>query len=83
MKHAVPEELLAGLLADYQKPDDLIGENGLLKRLTKMLVEQALEAEMSEHLGHEQAASRCQRDRQRPQWPERQDAERRFWRTAH
>ena len=26
-KHAVPEELLAGLLADYKKPEDLIGEN--------------------------------------------------------
>jgi hypothetical protein len=29
-KHAVPEELLSGLLADYKKPEDLIGENGLL-----------------------------------------------------
>jgi putative transposase len=40
------------LLANYQKPEDLIGENGLLKQLTKMLVERALETEMSEHLGH-------------------------------
>ncbi len=30
-KHEVPEELLSGLLADYKKPEDLIGENGLLK----------------------------------------------------
>ena len=30
-KHDVPEELLASLLADYKKPEDLIGENGLLK----------------------------------------------------
>jgi hypothetical protein len=30
----------------------LIGENGLLKQLTKKLVERALEAEMAEHLGH-------------------------------
>ena len=51
-KHAVPEELLSGLLADYKKPEDLIGENGLLKQLTKMLVERALEVEMAEHLGH-------------------------------
>ena len=28
-KHAVPEELLSGLMADYKKPEDLIGE-GLL-----------------------------------------------------
>ena len=51
-KHAVPEELLAGLLANYKKPKDLIGENGLLKQLTKLLVEKALDAELAEHLGH-------------------------------
>lgn len=51
-KHAVPEELLAGLLADYKRPEDLIGENGLLKQLTKLLVEKALDVELAEHLGH-------------------------------
>ena len=51
-KHAVPEDLLAGLLAGYKKPEDLIGENGLLKQLTKLLVEKALDAELAEHLGH-------------------------------
>ena len=51
-KHDVPDALLASLLADYQKPEDLIGENGLLKQLTKLLVEKALDAEMAEHLGH-------------------------------
>ena len=51
-KHDVPEELLASLLANYQKPEDLIGEEGLLKHLTKLVVERALEAEMTEHLGH-------------------------------
>lgn len=51
-KHDVPEALLASLLADYQKPEDLIGENGLLKQLTKLLVEKALDAEMAAHLGH-------------------------------
>lgn len=34
-KHDVPEELLSGLLANYKKPEDLIGENGLLKQLRK------------------------------------------------
>lgn len=42
-KHDVPEELLSGLLANYKKPEDLIGENGLLKQLTKLLVERALD----------------------------------------
>lgn len=48
----IPTELLDSLLANYQKPEDLIGENGLLKQLTKALVERALEAEMTDHLGH-------------------------------
>jgi len=48
----VSKEVLDGLLADYKKPEDLIGENGLLKHLTKALVERALQAEMAEHLGH-------------------------------
>src|SRR5574343_1753776 len=52
-KHDVPEELLSGLLANYKKPEDLIGANGLLKQLTKLLVERALDAEMSNHLGHD------------------------------
>jgi putative transposase len=51
-KKDVPKELLDSLLADYRKPEDLIGENGLLKQLTKLLVEKALEAEMADHLGH-------------------------------
>ena len=56
-KHEVPEELLSGLLADYKKPEDLIGENGLLKQLTKLLVERALDAELTEHLGHDRHES--------------------------
>jgi len=51
-KKAVPKELLDSLLADYRKPEDLIGEKGLLRQLTKLLVEKALEAEMADHLGH-------------------------------
>ena len=56
-KHEVPEELLSGLLANYKKPEDLIGENGLLKQLTKLLVEKALDAELTEHLGHDRHES--------------------------
>ncbi len=48
----VSNELIDRLLADYKTPEDLIGENGLLKQLTKKLVERALQAEMAEHLGH-------------------------------
>ena len=55
-KKAVPKDLIDSLLADYKKPEDLIGENGLFKQLTKLLVERALDAEMSEHLGHDKNA---------------------------
>ena len=48
----VSNALIDSLLADYKTPEDLIGEHGLLKQLTKKLVERALEAEMAEHLGH-------------------------------
>lgn len=45
-------ELIDALLSNYKKPEDLIGENGLLKQLTKAMVERALQVEMTEHLGH-------------------------------
>ncbi len=38
---AIDKEVLDKLLANYQKPEDIIGENGLLKQLTKALVERA------------------------------------------
>ena len=38
-KKAISRELLNQLVADYKKPEDLIGEHGLFKQLTKALVE--------------------------------------------
>ena len=52
----LPAELIDTLLANYKTPDDLIGQHGLLKQLTKALVERALHAEMAEHLGHSKNA---------------------------
>jgi putative transposase len=46
-------ELLDELLKDYQKPEDLLGDNGLLQQLTKALVERALQGELTHHLGYE------------------------------
>jgi len=48
---AIENDLLDKLLADYKKPEDIIGENGLLKQLTKALLERAMNAELSAHLG--------------------------------
>lgn len=53
VKKTIPNELLDQLLKDYQSPQDLLGEGGLLKELTKRLAERALEAEMTTHLGYE------------------------------
>jgi hypothetical protein len=50
---AIDKKLIDQLLADYKKPEDIIGENGLLKELTKAILERALEAEMTDHLGYE------------------------------
>ena len=47
------DELIKELLADYKGPEDLIGANGLMKCLTKKLVEGAMGAEMTHHLGYE------------------------------
>src|SRR5215831_10195431 len=49
---ALDKDLLDKLIADYQRPEDLIGENGLLKQLTKALVERAMNAELTHHLGY-------------------------------
>lgn len=39
--------------SQLQKPEDLLGENGILKQLTKAIVERALQAELAIHLGHD------------------------------
>ncbi len=45
------DELIRG-----KSPEEILGQNGVLKRLTKRLVERALEAEMTTHLGYEKHA---------------------------
>ena len=47
----IKPEVINELLKDYKKPEDVLGENGLLKQLTKALLERALNAEMTHHLG--------------------------------
>ena len=52
----IPDDLLDSLMKDYKNPEDLIGETGLLKQLTKQLLERAMQTEMTEHLGYEKNA---------------------------
>src|SRR6266436_9292429 len=49
----ITPELLDQLLANYEKPEDLTGADGLFKQLKKALIERALGAELSHHLGYE------------------------------
>lgn len=53
----IRRELLDELLAGYSKPEDLTGPEGLLKRLTGALIERAMAAELTEHLGYEPHAA--------------------------
>ena len=46
-------ELIDELLKGYQKPEEITGEGGLLKRLTKAILECALESEMTHESGYE------------------------------
>lgn len=50
-------ELLDELLGDSKTGQDLLGSNGLLKALSKALLERMLEGEMNHHLGYEKYAS--------------------------
>ena len=49
----IPPEVLDQLLKDYEKPSDLLGKDGLLDQLKKAVMERALGAELTEHLGYE------------------------------
>src|SRR4029453_3533001 len=50
--NAKQKALLDKLLKDYTDPQDILGEHGLLRRLTKRVVERVLEAELTAHLGY-------------------------------
>jgi putative transposase len=49
----IPDELIDQLLAGREGPEAITGPDGLLKQLTKRVVERAASAELTEHLGYE------------------------------
>jgi putative transposase len=53
MTHKINLDLIDQLLKDNHSPEDVLGENGLLKQLTKAVLERAMQAELSHHLGYE------------------------------
>ena len=46
-------EILDQILSGYSKPEDLTSDDGIFRRLKKALIERALGAELSDHLGYE------------------------------
>ena len=46
-------ELIDELVEDCKSAEDLLGENGIVKQLTKRVLERMLQAEMTDHLGYE------------------------------
>jgi len=48
-------ELIDELLKGYRNPEDLMGEGGIFKQLTKALIERCLSAELDTHLSAEKA----------------------------
>jgi len=49
----IDNKLIDNLLKDYKTPEEILGDNGLIKQLTKAVLERAMQAELTEHLGYE------------------------------
>jgi transposase-like protein len=52
MEKRIPSELIDELLKSYKDPEEITGSNGLLKQLTKAIIERALESELTHELGY-------------------------------
>jgi hypothetical protein len=53
MAKKIDENLLDELLKGCERPEDLLGDGGLMKDLKKALMQRMLGAELTEHLGYE------------------------------
>ena len=54
---AITNKVLDGLLKDCHGPDDFYGPDGLVKQLSKALIERMMQAELTEQLGYEKSGS--------------------------
>ena len=50
---AIKDELLDELMEGLERPEDFLGDKGLLQELKKALIEKALGAELTHHLVYE------------------------------
>ncbi len=53
VRDRLSDEVIDGLLAGARSEEEIVGAGGVLAQLTKRLVERALSAELTEHLGYE------------------------------
>jgi hypothetical protein len=53
VRDRLADEVIDELLAGARSEEEIVGPGGVLAQLTKRLVERALQAELSEHLGYE------------------------------
>jgi putative transposase len=53
VRDRLSDELIDELLADARSEEEIVGPGGLLADLTRRLVERAMSAELTEHLGYE------------------------------
>jgi transposase-like protein len=51
----IRKELLDELLKDYKGPDDFYGPAGIMKQLSKALIERMMETELTEQLGYDKS----------------------------
>jgi putative transposase len=56
MGKKINDDLLDELLKGCERPEDLLGDGGLMKDLKKSLMQRMLGAELAEHLGYEHGA---------------------------
>jgi putative transposase len=60
---AIKSEVLDELLSGVNTPEDLLGDGGVFRQLKKALMERALGAELTHHLGYERGAAPAGRGR--------------------
>src|SRR5580704_19755594 len=53
LRERLGDELIDQLLAGAQTQEEIVGPGGVLAQLTRRLVERAMDAELTEHLGYE------------------------------
>jgi len=57
LRERLGDELIDQLLAGARTEEEIVGPGGVLAQLTRRLVERAMDAELTEHLGYERGGA--------------------------